>query len=43
MSVTVREAPVKVEVIRAFLTQGKNDLDGLVIGNDDGLGGRQVI
>ena len=38
MSVSVRGPPIKVDAVRAFLTQSKDDLEGLIIGNDDGMG-----
>ena len=42
MSVSVRGPSIKVEAVRAFLTSGKDTLEGLIIGNDDGLGDRQL-
>ena len=38
MLVSVRGPPIKVETVRAFLTPGKDTLEGLIIGDDDGLG-----
>ena len=35
MSVSVRGLPINVEVVRIFLTQGKDDFERLIIGNDD--------
>ena len=38
MSVSVQGPPIKVEAVRAFLTQGKDTHERLIIGDDDGLG-----
>ena len=38
MSVSVRGPPIKVDAAKAFLNQGKDDLKGLIICNDDGMG-----